>query len=194
MTKRQTVLLATLALAVVAWAGPAAASGKVYRWVDEKGVVHFGDAIPPEYSRERHEVLNSSGARVTVHEEKDEPVTPVRDDRDRALLATYASVEEIESVRDRRIGYLDSQNEVAENRLVSLRARRQDLEGNPAAINELATVEQRIREYDTEIGRRDIEIARIRDQFDDDIQRFRELKGLTAPDEASAGLPPAPER
>lgn len=193
MTTRQISLLAIAALVVAAWASPAAA-GKVYRWVDENGVVHFGDAIPPEYSRQRHEVLNSSGARVTVHEEKIEPETPVRDDRDRALLATYASVEEIEAVRDRRTGFLDSQNEVAKERLADLLLRRQELGDNPAAINELATVEQRIREYNGEIERRDLEIARIRDQFDGDITRFRELKGLTVPDETAAGLAPAAER
>ncbi len=193
MTMKQIFLLAIAALVVAAWASPAAA-GKVYRWVDENGVVHFGDAIPPEYSRQRHEVLNSSGARVTVHEEKIEPETPVRDDRDRALLATYASVEEIEAVRDRRTGFLDSQNEVAKERLADLLLRRQELGDNPAAINELATVEQRIREYNGEIERRDLEIARIRDQFDGDITRFRELKGLTVPDETAAGLAPAAER
>lgn len=194
MTTKQTFLLAIVALAVAAWASPVTAAGKVYRWVDENGVVHFGDAIPPEYSRQRHEVLNSSGTRVTVHEEKIEPETPVRDDRDRALLATYASVGEIEAVRDRRTSFLDSQNEVAEERLGGLQARRQELGENPAAINELATVEQRIREYNAEIERRDLEIARIRDQFDGDIARFRELKGLTAPDETAAGLAPASER
>jgi hypothetical protein len=100
---------------------PRPTAGKVYRWVDENGVVHFGDAIPPEYSRQRHEVLDSRGARTTVNEEKIEPETPVRDDRDRALLATYASVEEIEAVRDRRTDFLGSQNEVAQERLADCR-------------------------------------------------------------------------
>ena len=72
MTTRDLFLAAILALACVAWASPADAQ-RVYRWVDENGVVHFGDAIPPEYSKERHEVLDSRGARTTVHEEK--PVT-----------------------------------------------------------------------------------------------------------------------
>ena len=144
------------------------ATGKVYRWVDENGVVHYGDAIPPEYSKERHEVLDGRGTRVTVHGEKPESESPARDNRDRALLATYGSVAEIEAVR----------------------ARRQALADNPAAINELATVEQRIREYDYEISRRNAEIERIREQFAGDILRFEELRGAeNAPegvDEAAA--------
>ena len=181
MTTRDLFLAAILALACVVWASPADAQ-RVYRWVDENGVVHFGDAIPPEYSKERHEVLDGRGTRTIVHEEKSASGSPERDDRDRALLATYGTVDEIVAVRDRRVGFLDGQNDVALERLNGLRARQQTLQGNPAAINELATVEQRIREYDAEIERRNTEIARIRDQFDDDIRRFRELKGLPEPE------------
>jgi hypothetical protein len=184
MKTRDWLLLAIIAMACAVWVSPADAQ-RVYRWVDENGVVHFGDAIPPEYSKERHEVLDGRGTRTVVHEQSSAQKV-VRDDRDRALLATYTTVAEIESLRDRRIGYLDAQNAVAEDRLRNLKARQQELDGNPAAINELATIEQRIREYDAEIARRDGEIGRIRDQFDDDIVRFRELKDLPAADEAAA--------
>lgn len=177
MKTRDFWLAAALAMAGATAAAPAEATGKVYRWVDENGVVHYGDAIPPEYSKERHEVLDGRGTRITVHGESLEPESPARDNRDRALLATYGSVAEIESVRDRRIGYLDDQNAVALDRLKGLRARRQVLEDNPAAINELATVEQRIREYDYEITRRNAEIERIREQFQADILRFEALRG-----------------
>ena len=177
--KTTQLILVTAALAVcAAWANPA--EGKVYRWVDENGVVHFGDAIPPEYSRERHEVLDERGVRTTVNDAQPTP-SAVRDDRDRALLATYSSVAEIEEVRDRRAGYLVSQNNVAEERLVSLKARRETLVGDPASVNELATVEQRIREYEAEIERRNLEIARIRAGFDEDMRRFLELKGIKDP-------------
>lgn len=185
MRIREACLLSVVALACFVWISPAEAQ-RVYRWVDENGVVHFGDAIPPEYSKERHEVLDRRGVRTTVHEAKEPSDSPMRDDRDRALLATYGSVAEIESLRDRRAGYLDGQNEVARDRLIGLHQRREELDGNPAALNELATVEQRIREYDAEIERRNVEIERIRSQFDEDIARYRELRGLPAPEESAA--------
>lgn len=187
MKNKSFILLAAVALSVAAWSGPVAAQ-KVYRWVDEHGVVHFGDAIPPEYSKQQHEIVDGRGGRTTINAPVEAATTPARDDRDRALLATYRSVEEIELVRDRRAGYLDSQNEVAQDRLHGLLQRQEELQDNPAALNELATVEQRIREYEAEIARRDIEIARIRNQFDNDIQRFRELRGLPAP-ESTAKAP-----
>jgi hypothetical protein len=193
MNTRNFLLAAVLAAACAAWAVPVDAAGKVYRWVDENGVVHFGDAIPPEYSKERHEVLDGSGSRVTVHGEKVEAEQPVRDNRDRALLATYGSVQEIEAVRDRRIGYLEDQNAVALDRLQSLRTRKQALDDNPAAMNELATVERLIRDYDGEVNRRNAEIERIRGQFDEDIQRFEELRGPAAkPEETAARVEEAP--
>jgi hypothetical protein len=174
MSFRPFVLLMAIGLVCAALPGAADAAGKVYRWVDENGVVHFGDAIPPEYSRERHEVLDGRGTRTTVHD--DVVKTPQRDARDRALLASYGSVGEIEAIRDRRLSYLDAQNAVAADRLGALRLRKEELGDNPDAINELATVEQRIEEYDTEITRRNVEIERIRAEFDADIQRFRELR------------------
>ena len=181
MKHKTLILMAATALTVAAWSGPVAAQ-KVYRWVDEHGVVHFGDAIPPEYSKEQHEIVDVRGVRTTVNAPLEASDTPAHDDRDRALLATYRSVEEIELVRDRRAGYLVSQNEVAQSRLRGLLQRQEELQDNPAANNELATVEQRIREYEAEIARRDIEITRIRNQFDEDIRRFRELRELPAPD------------
>jgi len=183
MNARNLLLLAAM-LAFTAVAVPLDAAAKVYRWVDENGVVHFGDAIPPEYSKEQHEVLDQRGVRTTVNQQQDASASMELDDRDRALLATYTRVDEIEDVLKRRTGYLDAQNDVARDRLKGLQAREAELEGNPAAINELATVKQRIGEYEAEITRRGTEIERIRAELEKDIQRFRELKGLDGPAES----------
>ena len=185
--------LALAAVLAVSLAGQAlAAGGKIYRWVDENGKVHFGDAIPPEYSKEQHQVVDDRGVRTTVNEQQE--AAPAVSDRDRALLATYGSVAEIEDVRDRRTGYLDSQNDVARDRLTGLQTRQKELEGNPNTINELATVTQRIGEYEAEIARRNQEIERIRGDFEADIRRFRELKGLPQePETATVQGPQAEE-
>lgn len=158
----------------------ASAAGKVYRWVDENGKVHYGDAIPPEYSNKQHDIVGDQGKVTKVHSEPTKPAAPVQSDRDRALLATYASVDEIEQVRDRRTGYLDSQNQVARDRLQALRTRRGELQAESGDGNELATVEQRIVEYEAEISKREAEMARIGAEFNSDIARFRELKGVAA--------------
>lgn len=182
MTRRTpTALMAVLAASLLA-AGPVLAAGKVYRWVDEDGKVHYGDAIPAESSTKRHDVLNSQGTRVDTINEA--PATsaarlPVpENDRDRALLRTYATPDEIELVRARRTGYLDGQNEVARDRLKSLSARLEKLQADDSDANELALVTQRIRDYEAEIADREVEIERINASFEADLTRFRELKGL----------------
>ena len=37
---------------------------RVYRWTDDKGVVHYGDTIPAEYSDNERSVLNGQGVEV----------------------------------------------------------------------------------------------------------------------------------
>ena len=49
------VLLGTALIAATAHGAPSASSsakkgGIAYKWVDEQGVVHYGDNIPPQYA------------------------------------------------------------------------------------------------------------------------------------------------
>jgi len=59
---------ATVALlgATVASAATREGSNKqqVYKWIDEKGVVHYGDAVPPQYADQDKTILNSQGVQV----------------------------------------------------------------------------------------------------------------------------------
>ncbi len=44
-------------------------AGKIYRWVDENGQVHYGTSIPPEYQKQARDELNEQGV-VTEHVER----------------------------------------------------------------------------------------------------------------------------
>ena len=35
-----------------------------YRWVDEDGVVHYGDSVPPEYSKQERQIVNDYGVEI----------------------------------------------------------------------------------------------------------------------------------
>ena len=119
---------------------------QVYRWVDNEGVVHYGDRIPPEFANTDRDILNDQA--VTVGFEEGE-VTPEeraelerlkaiadaeqrqRDNaarRDRMLLETYITVADIEDLRDRRLELLTSQIKVTELYLANLRKRLAALE------------------------------------------------------------------
>src|SRR5260221_7985806 len=58
-----TAILLTATLAGAATRDPSAKL-PVYKWTDEKGVVHYGDAVPPQYADQDKTVLNSQGVQV----------------------------------------------------------------------------------------------------------------------------------
>ena len=113
----------------------------LYRWVDEHGVVHYGDHVPPQYATSDRDVLNDQGVKVgyeegvvTAEEQAElDRLQAIKDAqeqarleaqrRDQILLDTYLSVTEIESLRDRRLELLESQIKVTEQYLNNLRKR-----------------------------------------------------------------------
>jgi hypothetical protein len=119
---------------------------RVYKWTDEKGVVHYGDAVPPQYADQDKTVLNSQGVTVgtipgrrtpeqleaeaerRASEEHARASAVQGRQRDQNLLATYLTVEEIEALRDRRADLLDGQARVTATYLDQLRTRQRQLE------------------------------------------------------------------
>jgi len=153
MNRLPVVRSLVLGAALVAWAGPAAAApsggsghSQVYRWVDEHGTVHYGDAIPPQYADQEKVVLNSQGVQVgtipgrrtpeQLQVESDQRAAEERNRlsatqsrlRDQNLLATYLSVEEIEALRDRRAEIVEGQARVTTQYVQQLRGRQAQLE------------------------------------------------------------------
>jgi uncharacterized protein DUF4124 len=124
-------------------AGVAAAptTQKLYRWVDNEGVVHYGDSIPAEYSDLERQVLNEHGITVDVMqakrtaaelaEEKRQEELRVQADlqrrADQNLLATYLSVDEILLHRDRRVELFKAQARVTELYIRNLQRRMDSL-------------------------------------------------------------------
>ncbi len=107
----------------------------IQRWVDERGVVHYGDKIPPEYSGRGSIQLNGQGVRV---KEKNRALTDTEQHeqsqlanqqkeasrakeeqlrRDRSLMDTYYNIEEIYRARDRTLESIDNAISVTEVRL-----------------------------------------------------------------------------
>ena len=54
--------------AVLALADTSKGGSVSYRWVDENGVVHYGDRVPPQYSQKETSVINSQGVEVERRE------------------------------------------------------------------------------------------------------------------------------
>ena len=133
----------TFTLVVVAPFIASADEGKVYRWIDSDGVVHFNDSIPAEYAELPKQVLNEHGVAVENLDGKKTPeqieaerieterrvAIALRQRADQALLATYLTVDEILMHRDRRVELFQAQSRVTELYLTNLSRRLGDLRG-----------------------------------------------------------------
>ncbi len=203
-------LVSFLVLACAAGAASAQNSDKggvVYRWVDEHGVVHYGDSVPPKYARDRRELLNSQGVEIGHVDAEKTPAQLAaqarararrlaRKQRDYFLLSTYASVKDIKSLRDERLSQLQAQQTAAQQYVESLQSHLTSLESRaqqykpysarPDAARmpddlaeELVQTASEVRLQNEAIQARAQQEAQVRTQFQSDIERFEQLK--TAP-------------
>jgi hypothetical protein len=194
-------------LAHLAQADPNSSSSKkgtiAYRWVDEQGVVHYGDNIPPQYASKEKELLNSEGVEVGRVDGQKSPEQQAADERDHAALAkqkqhdaflvtTYTSVRDIESLRDARLHELNGQRAAAEQYMDSLRVRLASLQTRAMAFQpysprpdarrmpddlaeDLVRIVNELREQTTALTARNEEETALREQFQNDIERYRQL-------------------
>src|SRR5689334_2249363 len=134
--------LHVFALASLCLAGTlahAAGEGVAYRWVDENGVVHYGDRLPPEYAKKESAILNKQGVEVRRNEAQ-RTAEQIAEDQKRAeamlrqkqhdafLLTTYTSVKDIEALRDERLDQIGGQRRAAEQYIEGLHSRLNNLQ------------------------------------------------------------------
>jgi hypothetical protein len=202
---------ALLALAISLALSPAlmAAQGaegkgtKSYKWVDEHGVTHYGDTVPPEYSKQGRSELNAQGVelrqlprQLSAEEadvaQKKAAAEARRRQHDSFLLTTYTRVQDIEQLRDERIALIDGQMLIARGSLESNQQRTKDLEqrlrsflpystapGARRVPDKLAEeVVRSLKERDQlreSLKSREKEKADLRAQFNQDVARYKEL-------------------
>jgi hypothetical protein len=202
--------LAMLAVLLVAFAMPATA-GKLYKWVDENGEVRYSDRLPPQQSSRKHQQLNSQGVVLSTQEqaksaeelaaeaeakrrkEAEEAeaarLKAIQDQKDRVLLLTYTSVDEIEHARDDRISVIDSvigliENSVAAtqekldglNQSADRNYRSKNLEVPGGLAQKIEFLERKIANRNAQLEAKLSDKAKINEKYDADLQRFQELK------------------
>jgi hypothetical protein len=129
-----------LAIGILAFAVAANAAGRqgtVYRWVDDEGIVHFDDSVPPEYRELNKDILTIEGVKIgmirgrrTAEELEAERIAAelalqmeLQKRADKALLQTYLSIDEIRMHRDRRVELFQAQSRVTQVFLTNLSGR-----------------------------------------------------------------------
>ena len=196
---------ALVAAGVCAAAAPGQSSkqGIAYRWVDEQGVVHYGDHIPPQYSSKDRAILNNQGVEVghlDAQKTPEQTATAAREreaqmklrQHDAFLITTYTSVKDIEALRDVRLDQLRGQRAAAEQYTDSLRVRlatlqtraltfrpyssRADARRMPDDLAEnLVRTLNELNEQSHELAVKTQEETTLRAQFQADIERYRAL-------------------
>lgn len=183
-----------IVLACLVLAGTATAAD-TYRWVDDNGIVHYGDTVPSEYARQDQQVLNSQGvtintiqgyrtpeqlaeqARIRIEQERIARNKAKRQARDSVLLSTYLSVEEIERLRDRRLELLRAQSMVTEQYLGTLNARLRGLQEEATKFNYPYDLDSDLPPLPENLAMEMVQTLEAVVQYESNLQTKREEQG-----------------
>lgn len=202
---RAKAAIAALALALLPAA--ALAQGKLYKWTDANGQVHYTDKVPTEAAGRAREELNKGG---TVVRRTDAPLTAeqraeaererkrrLEEDmaareqkrKDMALLNTYSSERDIEEARARALRANEEAIKEAERKLADAQKRSEKLKAEaefyvkktpPRQLQQDMSVNALELKSQTEIieaKRRDV--ASINAKYDEDRRRYLALTGAS---------------
>lgn len=192
--------------ALISLSAASAHAGKLYKWVDENGRVRYGDSIPPQYARKSNQTLNEQGVvvdrkaaaktREQIEEEERlkqakaeaERIRQEKAYQDRILLDTFTNEDEMIMTRDGKIEAIEAVIRITNGRSEKLKHRLLELKQRAAALErsgnqvpdrlkqEIVESRHQIAQNQRYVENRKAEQQKIRDKFEGDIRRFRELK------------------
>ena len=212
---KRSVIIISLGLVLSGYA-----DATMYKWVDTQGKVHYGDTIPAEYANQGNAQLNDNGqimrkvdaaltpmqiqardeAAAKAKKEKADAVEQQR--RDKALLATYTEVDEIDLAMKRNLGQVDVLAKSNELRIKAVKDRLDGLMKQragyvqkqkpvpPDLMNDIKNAGDEIAHLRDNLTALDKEKTATRARYASDRARFRELKGLP-PEPIGAPATPA---
>lgn len=197
-------LVLTLALGLSVAANNVQA--KIVCWTNSDGIRECGNVVPPEYAQQKREQFNAQGVKVKTFkraltkaelaeaarqkaiEEEKQRLQDEQDLRDKILLSTFSSEDEIIMMRDGKITAIKTEIRLtsgsmtkAGERLRGLRKRAANLEraSKPLPdklLKDIAQTENQIKEYEQFLATRSTEHEKIHTQFESDMERFRKLR------------------
>ena len=207
-------LLAAAALAFVPLAGAA-----TYKWVDEKGEVHYTDRIHPEAVNKANVQLDKQGVAIkrtepamtpeqrkakAEQEALDKQLAKERelvDRRDRALLSTYTMESEIDLARKRALATIEQQVQSSAVYSAQLAKRKAELEGKKTALGdkpvppvlerELVNINSELAKQADLVAARQKDVILVNARYDADTKRWRELRAATEA-QMNGKTPPPP--
>jgi len=185
------------------------AEAKLFKWVDDNGVTHYGEIIPPEYANKDRDALKKSGmlekrpekvdpAALRAKEEADQKLkiekqaAVEQQRRDNTLLNTYSNEKEIDMARDRSLSLIQARVESNKMLINSAQGTLEGLkkesdqrtkEGKKIPVsltNDISKTEARIEKYNAEMSKNGEELNAIKTRFEHEKELYRKLKGIPA--------------
>lgn len=184
------------------------AQAKVYKWVDDQGITHYGEVIPTEYANKERSTITKSG----LVEKAPEKMTPEamrakqeaekkkkiekqaeveQQRRDSAMLNTYSNEKEIDQALERSLVLVNAR--VESNRML-LQSSQDTLDGlkseadartqagkkiPQSLTNDIAQTEARVARYAAELSKSEEELISVKARFDREKELYRKLKTET---------------
>lgn len=175
---------------------------KMYRWVDDQGNVFFSDVVPPDQVQHKRETLSEKArvvdmvekAKTSAEREQQKRLDALRKQQekliakqaadDKVLLSTYRSLEDMQSVLDKKLQGFDSDKslqtgnlQLLEKQLVRQQQQAADLERNGKAIpakllDEIKSSQQQIDAIKQTLQHNQLDRDRYETAFKADMARF----------------------
>ena len=189
-----------------------AMSGKLYKWVDDDGNIFYSDKIPPKAQKGEHSRLNQKGVTVErkgaaktaeqVRKEREleelrrqkEAVIAEQQAKDRVLLRTFRSEDDMILARDGKIRSVNNYINITRGNIKRFKAKLAIMQSQAADIekgggqvskkflDEMDGIKRQINQSYSSIVAREQNKEDIRKSADEDIRRFRVLKKLNIED------------
>ncbi|WP_085681673.1 DUF4124 domain-containing protein [Marinobacter salarius] len=176
---------------------------RMYRYTDENGQIVISSTIPQEASRRGYDILSKNGRVIeTIDPEPTEEEIAAREaeekrqaeaerqrELDRKLLERYSHPDEAVRAMHRKIRELQGLNQlkrgnisVIVSQLDSEQSRAADLERSgrdipEATLEKIRRLEAQIRDIEREINSQNANIKALRERFEADIERLKEITG-----------------
>ena len=183
---------------------------RMYKCQDPSGKVYYSDKMNPECANGaelnrqgvvmQKKVAKPASTGQAAQPEADSAALLAQQDkarRDRALMATYTTDEEIDAARDRSLAIpeqgvktLEAKLEKSNQQLTDLKQKADTIASQkkalpPQLLEEVGATQKEIGNVQAEIVQRKAQAEAIRVKYDADKQRFRELGGRTAQAQAA---------
>jgi hypothetical protein len=197
--------LSVLVLAAFLVAFAVNAHAALYKWTDERGVVHYSDKIPADAVNRASVELNRQGLAVRKTEQARTTTRPLAKSeteeqqaraaerakllaarRDRALIESYTSEAEIDLAKSRALATINGQIQSAQAFVSQMEKRRDELEAKKSTYaprpvpgelkREIETIDAEVARQNNFIVSKQKELEMVAGRYDSDKQRFRELR------------------